>query len=427
MANVFTHNFSRKLAKTFLLAFETERILSKNVNTQLLQGKFGDDSGEIVDFKRPTDYKSIRTTDGDVSGSDPSPILTGKASGVVQDYFTVYTTFGEAEQALRMNQLKELLAPMAKRIVTDLEVDYAKFMLKNVGLLAGDVGTPASKWEHVSLAGALLKASGVPADKPWYYAVNPFTQVALSGEQRSIGAGGPAGALISEAHRKAIIAGGYAGFDEVLTATSMATVTTGAAADKAGVLAANPLVTYNDHAATMIQDLSVSGFTAGMVVKAGEVVSIAGRYRLNLSTRQPIVDASGSMIVYTGTVVEDVTLTGGAGVIKVAGPAIYEATGAYNTVYSAPIAGDVVTILNDASALIQPNMFWHKDAFSIGSVPMEKLYSTDSLMETHDGLMLRVSKGTGFLENKQLIRFDLRVAYAVLNPFFAGQGFGVAA
>jgi hypothetical protein len=63
-------------------------------------------------------------------------------------------------------------------------------------------------------------------------------------------------------------------------------------------------------------------------------------------------------------------------------------------------------------------------AFGIGSVPIKKLHSTDTLGTTEDGLQIRVSKGVGFLENNQKVRFDFRPAYAVYNPFFAGQGFG---
>ena len=60
MANNFDSNFTRKIAKTFLKSFESMRVLSKNVNTQLLEGQFDPASGANVDFKRPTDYKSTR-------------------------------------------------------------------------------------------------------------------------------------------------------------------------------------------------------------------------------------------------------------------------------------------------------------------------------------------------------------------------------
>lgn len=420
MANNFDSNFTRKLAKTFTEKFETQRNLSKDVNTQLLDGKFASDTGDTVDFKRPTDYKTVRTASGDVSGETKSDIITGKASGVVQDYFTAFVDYDEADEAIKMDALDELLAPMATRIVTDLELDFASFMMKNAALQAGTVGTAATTWEHVAEAGSIMHATGVPTDGQWCYAVNPFTQRKLSGEVR--GLGGETGSMT--ANQKATITENFGGL-KVKTSTALASFTTGTGADRAGTLSANPLVTYTAAKDTMTQQIAVTGFQANLVVAAGERITIAGRNRLNLSTRQPILDENGNTILFSGTVTESVTLgASGEGTLVITGPAIYEANGAYNTVASAPISGDVVTLGGAADTLIQPNMFFHKQAFAIGSVPIKKLHSTDTVATTADGLQIRVSKGVGFLENNQKVRFDFRPAYAVLNPFFAGHGYG---
>jgi hypothetical protein len=420
MANNFDSNFTRKLAQVFLDKFETNRVMSKNVNTQLLEGRFDPSTGENYDFKRPTDYVSKRTATGDVSGESKSDIITGKATGTVQDYFTVFVDYNEADEALKMDQLDQLLAPMATRIVTDMELDFADFMMKNTGLLAGVVGTGVTTWDHVAEAGAIMQATGVPMDNQWCYAMNPFTQRKLASDQRSLG--GETGTMT--ANEKATITENFAGM-KVMTANTLASYTTSAGADRAGTLAANPVVTYVNAKDTMTQQLAVTGLQANLVVKAGETITITGRNRLNLSTRKVIVDETGAPILFSGTVTEEVTLDGsGAGTLIVTGPAIYEATGAYNTVDSAPVSGDVVTLGGAASSIIQPNMFWHKEAFSIGSVPIKKLHSTDTIATTEDGLQIRVSKGVGFLENQQKVRFDFRPAYGVMNPFFAGQGFG---
>lgn len=426
MANNFDSNFTRQLARVFLEKFETNRVLSKNVDTQLLDGKFNPASGDTVDFKRPTDYVSKRTSAGDISGGSRSDIITGKASGTVQDYFTVDVDFDEADEAIKMDQIDQLLEPAATRIVTDMEVDFADYMMKNANLLAGTVGTAASTWDHVAEAGALMQSTGIPMDGKWCYSVNPYTQTSLASNQRSLGAGGTAGGLVSDAHRNAIISDNFAGL-KVMTATSLSTYTTHSGADRVGALSANPDVTYVTHKDTMKQTLAVNGFQANLQVRAGDVIKITGRNRLNLSTRQPIVDDAGSNVEFTAVVAEAVTLSGtGTGNIVISGPAIYEATGAYNTVDSAPVSGDVVTLLGSASTLYQPNMFWHKQAFSIGSVPIKKLYSTDTIATTKDGLQIRVSKYADGDKNKQIVRFDLRPAYATLNPFFAGHGYGSA-
>lgn len=426
MANSFDSNFTRMLARIFLEKFESARVLSKNVDTQLLRGRFNPASGENVDFKRPTDYRSVRTPKGDITAETPSDIITGKATGTVQDYFTVNVEYDEADEAIKMDQIDQLLAPMATRIVTDMEVDYAAFMKDNSGLLAGDPGTPVATWDEVAEGGAVLQATGIPMDSEWFYTVNPYTQRQLASDQRSIGAGGAAGSLISESIRKATISDNFAGM-RVMTATTLSTVQQPTYTDRIGSLSATPSATYLAHKDTMTQNLIITGFGGfNGTVPAGTVIQVEGRNRLNLSTRQPIVDDTGSQILFTGVVTEDATMTGGSAPIVVSGPGIFEATGQYNTVDSALTSGDIVNILGVDGNLDQPNLFWHRQAFSIGSVPMKKLHSTDTIATTEDGLQIRVSKGADFLANKQLVRFDFRPAYGVMNPFFAGQGFGTA-
>ncbi len=421
MANNF-NNFTLEIAKAVLESFETERVLSKNVNTQMLDGKFDPETGAITDFKRPTDFRSVRTPTGDVSGETKSDIITGRASGVVQDYITVFIDVDEADEAINAGNLQEVLNPMGQRIATDLETDFANFMMVNSAMVFGTPGTPVTKWSDVAGSGALMTASGVPRGTGWNYIMNPFTQVDLADIQRSLGS---VDQLISQAHKDAIISTNFGGM-KVMTASTLANYTTDADADRAGTLTATPTGTYLAARNTMTQTLAVTAFGFNMDVKAGETVQITGRNRLNLATRLPIIDGSGAQILWTGTVTEDVTLDGaGAGVLTVTGPAINEVLGQYNTVDTAVTNGDIITLLGPASKIIQPNLFFQKNAFSIGSVPMKRLHATDTFAKTKDGLQLRVTQGSDFLKNENKVRVDLRPAYSTLNPFFAGQGFGV--
>jgi len=423
MANNFDSNFSRKLMRSFLDKFESSRVLTKNVNTQLFAGKFNGSTGDTIDVKRPTDYVTVRTPEGNVAGETKSSIITGKASAVVQDYFTAFVDYDEADEAIKMDQLDELLAPMATRIVTDFETDYARFMMKNTALLAGTVGTAVSTWDHVAEAGAMMEASGIPQDGAWYYAVNPFVQRKLSSDQRSLG--GETGAMT--ANQRATITENFAGM-RVMTATTLGSYRTGdEGADRAGTVVGTPVATYVAAKDTMTQVIGVTDFEFNLEIAAGETVTIVGPSRLNLSTRLPMIDETGSQISWTATVTEAVVLDGsGAGNIIVTGPCINEPDGQYNTADAAIQPGAVITLGGDQNQLIQPNLFWHKQAFTVTSVPIKKLHSTDTVATTADGLQLRVSKGVGFLENEQKVRIDFRPAYGVLNPFFAGQGFGSA-
>lgn len=420
MANNFDSNFTRKVMMKVADRFESNRVVSKNVDTQTFKGAFNPNTGDSIDIKRPTDYKTTRTATGDISGNKED-IVTGKATAIVQDYITVAVDYNEADEALKMGTDSDRFwDDIANRIVVDLETDFARFMRDNAALTAGTTGTGVTTFAGVAEAGALMQSSGVSMNKRWCYALNPYSQVALADQQRGIGVNPQAGS----ANEKATVMENFAGFD-VKTATTLASLTTAVGADRAGTLSANPDVTYATHKDTMRQSLAVTGFQANLEVKAGEQIQISGRNRLNLSTRSAFVDASGANVEYTATVYQDVTLDGsGAGTIVVSGPAIFEANGAYNTVDSAPVSGDVITLLGSESTIYQPNLFWHPDAFSIASVDIKKLHSTDTIYTGEDGLQLRCSKYSDGDANSQTVRFDLRPAYAVINPFMAGHGWG---
>jgi hypothetical protein len=421
MANNLSSNITRKVARIFLDKFESARVLTKTVDTQLLSNKFNPSTGSTVDFKRPTDYRSIRTSGGDISASTKSDIIAGKASGVVQDYFTVATEWTNIQEALELDQLDDILAPMATRLVTDLELDWSSYMVKNANLKYGSPGTAIDAWSDVAGAAAFMESVGVPMDGEKYYVVNPFVAATLASAQSAL----LANKLVETAWEKAQISANFGGL-RALTASTLASYTSGTASDRAGTLSASPTVTYVAAKDTMQQSLAVTGFSANATVKAGEIITIATRNRLNLSTRQPILDASGATVIFSGVVTADVTLgASGDGTLVVSGAAIYEASGQYNTVASAPVSGDVVTLLGSASTLYQPAMFYHKQAFGLGTVKLPKLYEGDTIATTEDGMSIRVTKYSDGDANKQKIRFDLLPAYATFNPFFAGQGFGV--
>ena len=422
MANNLSSNITRKVARVFLDAFESSRVVSKAVNTQLLSGKFNPSTGSIVDFKRPHDYNTLRTAGGDISSPGvKSDIISGKASGVVQNYFTVATEWGNVEEALELDQLDQILAPMARRIVTDMEVDLYRYMYTNCNLSYGTPGTPVTTWSHVAAAGALMDAVGIPKDQDWNYIMNPYTRVALASAQSGLDA---ASDLVKTSWEKATVTPNLAGM-RVMSSNAVVGYTSGTASDRAGILAANPTVTYVAAKDTMTQTLSCSGFSGGATFKAGEIIQITGRYRLNLSTRQQMTDATGAQVLWRAVITEDATSnTAGAVTLTVAGPAIYEANGQYNTTPAAIVQNDVITVLGAASTLYVPNMFLHKQAFGLGTVKLPKLYSTDTVATTEDGMSIRVSKYADGDANTQKIRFDLLPAYATFQPFFAGQAFG---
>jgi len=423
MANNLTSNVTRQLARVFLEEADHKRVLTKSVDTQLLANRFSPRSGSTVDFKRPHDYNTIETATGDISSSTKSDFIAGKATGTVQDYITVAVDYNEVEEALELDQLDEILRPAAERMITTLELNLGQFMLNNGGFSYGDPDQPIDAWSDIAGATAKAMAMGIPSDN-LYFTMNPYVQSNLADAQSAL-ASGRAG-LVNTAWEQAQINENFAGA-RVMVSNCLKTRTSSTTGDRAGAVASVGASTYVAHKDTMIQTINVDGFSGTPVIKAGEIVEVTGKFQLSLATREPFIDGAGNQVKWRGVVTEDSeAFTAGAGTIKVAGPAIFEANGQYNTVDAALADGDVITILGTDATIYQPSMLYHKQAFGLGTVKLKKLNSIDTVATTRDGFSIRVSKGSDFDKNEQKIRFDMLPAFACFNPFFGGQCFGVA-
>lgn len=421
MANSFDSNVTRKLVRSFLKSFEASRVLCKAVDTQLLDGRFNPTSGTTVDVKRPHDYTTARTDAGDISSSGKSDIQSGKATATVQQFFTVGADFNSIDEALKLDQLDEIIAPMATRMVTDLELDLGTYMMKNGNLSYGTPGTAIDAWSDISGAGALMDSVGVPKDKPWHYIINPYQAQALAQVQYGLSPG--SSNKVDTAWERARVSDNVGGM-RVSTSNALPTRTCMTAADKTGALQSAPTLTYLGAKDTMTQDWLVTGFSNSSTVKAGDIIEVTGKYRASSATREAVFNA-GAQVKFRGTVTADVTLDGsGEGTINIAGAAIWESGGAYNTT-TAALATDVITVLGATGISVQPALFFHPQAFGLATVKLPKLYSTDTVATTSDGFSIRCSKYADGDANQQTVRFDLLPAYATFNPFFAGQGFGV--
>ena len=420
MANNLSSNTTTPLAKGFLKAVESSRVLTKAVDTQLLSNKFTPASGSTVDFKRDHRYNTIETAGGDISGSTKSDIIAGKAVGTVQNMITVATEWSILEQALELDELQKILDPMARRLVTQLEINMATYMRNNAGLVHGTVGTIADAWSDVQQTGALMQSIGIPMDSNWNYVMNPFTAGGLADAQNGLTA---ADSLVRTAWERAQISRDFGGMT-AMTSNALTSYTTGAGADRAGTITGTPIVTYVGAKDTMQQSIAVTAMDAVLPIVAGDVIEISGRYLVNQDTKELIYDEAGARIPFRATVTAPVTLSGGAGTIVVTGAALFEANGQYNTVDSAIVSGDVITVLGAASTAYQPNLFFHKQFVGLGTVKLDKLFSTDTVATTSDGFSIRVSRYSDGDANTQKVRFDLLPAFATFNPFFGGVGWG---
>jgi hypothetical protein len=417
--NVTDSNISQVVLKKFLPGFMSDLVLCKTVDTQLLKGEINADRGEKVFFKRPHQYRSERTADGDITGKDKNRIISGKAEGRVSDYITVAVEWLQVEEALRLNQLDQILQPIRTRMVTDLETELAKFMLKNGALSLGTAGSPLAKWSDVAQTATFMRDLGIGIGQN-YAVIDPWSAQRLADIQTGISATD----LVKTAWEQAQLPGNFGGI-QALTSNGLSSRTQG---DFGGTLTVKttPSVTYEDIKDSYQFTVTLTGATASKTgfLKAGDQLRFTSSYWLNQQTKESLYNGVDP-IGFTATVLADVDSDGSGDVtVKLSGVPIYEDAGQYNSVSKAVESGDAVTISGKAGLTMKPNLFYNKNFVGLGTVALPKLHSIDSAVVSYEGFSIRVHKYADGDANKQMMRFDMLPAFACFNPHMGGQFFG---
>lgn len=421
MSNNLTKNVSQKVLEKFLPGFMSSLVLTKSIDRQLLEGEIDDTTGSQVQFKRPHQYVSERTSDGDVSGSTKNAFTSATATGFVGDYITVRVKYKQIEQALELNQLDKVLEPIWQRIVTDLETEVASRMRNAASLVCGSLDTGITKWSDVGHGSAFLDDIGVTGQN--YAVMDPWSNLNLADAQGGLSSG--SGSLVDMAWEKAKISRDFGGL-EALKSNSLTAYTSGLGAGAAGItVSASPTVTYSSPMKdTYNLTVTLAGFAASTtgILKAGDIVQFDDTYWLNQQTKAPLFK-NGGAIPFTGTVTEDVDSdAGGLATVVLSGAPFFDsANEQYNSVSRAIQAADTVTILGTADKVYKPSLFYNKMAFGLGSVDLPKLHSIDSSVVNHEGFSIRVHKYADGDANTQMMRFDMLPSFCVFNPHQMGR------
>lgn len=424
-SNNLDSNTTSKVLRSFTKGFEMDRVLTKTVNTSTFSGQFTPQFGETVFVKRPHQYLAKSTPTGDISSLTKNKIISGKAPATVQNFITVDLDWEILEEAIQLDQFDEIIMPAGGECANALEVAWGQFMVENAALTHGTVGTGVSKWSDIADAGALMNSIGVPTTGEHYYVMNPFSQSGLADVQTGLTS---ADNLVRTAWQNAQIATPFAGM-RAISSNSLPTYTAGSVADRAGTLDAAPTQTYISAKDTMIQTLALTDLTVSKTgaVLPGETIIItqSDRSYTNIRSRTLAFDAAGAQIPWKFRVVTGGdTDSNGDVTITVTNSAINETDGQYNNIFTALEAGDTFTIEGTEDVVFQPSLFYHKDAFSIETVNLPRLAATEGSVVTRDGFNIRFTKYSDGDKNVQKARFDLLPVFSVLNPLFAGHGFG---
>lgn len=421
MTNNLDSNVSQVVLKKFLPGFMSDLVLCKTVDRQLLAGEINSNTGESVSFKRPHQFRSERTADGDITGKTKNGLISGKATGRVGNYITVAVEWAQVEEALKLNQLDQILAPIHARMVTDLETELANFMMNNGSLSLGTPNSPITKWSDVAQTATFLKDIGIKAGDN-YAVMDPWSAQRLADAQTGLHASDQ---LVRTAWENAQIPGNFGGI-KALMSNGLASREQG---DFGGTLTVKtaPTVDYTAIKDSYQFSVTLTGATASKTgfFKAGDQVKFTATHWLNQQSKQTLYNGS-TAISFTATVLEDANSDGTGDVtVKLSGVPVYDAVNKqYNAVDRKVAAGDEVVVIGTAKQQMKPNLFFNKMFCGLGTIPLPKLHSIDSAVATYEGFSIRVHKYADGDANKQMMRFDLLPAYVCFNPHFGGQFFG---
>ena len=424
MANNLNSNVSQITLKKFAEGFKSTNVLVNAVDRQVIQGELNPNTGDTVFLKRPMQYQSIRTPTGDLTGQSPSNLISGKIAATISNYCTVWINYDQIEQALKLNQWEEILAPAYERMNTDIELELANYIIRNGSLSLGTTGTAITKWSDVAQTGSLLSDLGLNTGRK-YAVMDPWAAQALADKQSALQSGNVE--LIRSAWEDAQIAGNFAGVRAIMS-NALANRTAGTAAGAASVtVKTTPVVTYSAVKDTMQMTVVLTGATlASKALAVGDQVQFNTRYLINQQTKQALY-RDGSPIPFVATVTAAASAVGDDITVVLSAAAVFDVdNGQFNTVASAVTAGDAVTILGAASTTYKPNIFMHEKAIAMGTVELPKLYGWDSSVMTSakTGLSMRATMSSNPTTNVQAMRIDLLPAFATLLPLGCGQFYG---
>jgi len=426
MANSLNSNVSSIVLKKFAPGFLSTNVLLRAVDRQVIQGEINPNTGDTVSLKRPMQYKAARTASGDLTAQTPSNLISGKIEAKISNYCTVWIEYGQLEEAIKLNQWEEILAPAYERMNTELELELANYILKNGSLSLGTVGTAITKWSDVAQTGSMLNDIGLNTGKK-YAVMDPWAFQALADKQSALQSGNTE--LIRSAWEDAQIAGNFAGV-RALSSNALANRTSGSACGTASVtVKSTPTLTYDAVKDTMRMTVTLTAASLGTkTLKAGDQVSFTDNYLINQQTKQ-ILYRNGAAVPFTATVVSDATAVANDIEVTLSAAAVFDATNPqFNTVASQVVATSKVALLGAASTTYKPNIFMHEKAIAMGTVALPKLQGWDSTVMTSasTGLSMRATLSSNPITNVQGVRIDILPAFATLLPLGCGQFFGVA-
>lgn len=367
--------------------------------------------GETVSIKKPTDF-TVR--DGAVAAVQD--VTEGKTSITVDKQKGVDFKFSSVELTLEIGELSErVIKPAMIQLANQVDRD-GHALFKKVWNWVGTPGQTVNSFVDFAKGPERLDMLGVPTDNR-AAVLSPADHWAMLGSQTALYMQDVA----KSAYRQGSL--GMIGGVDTYMSQNVQTHTTGTRDDTTPLTrGTSNTTTYATVKDTNVITLSTDGWDASATIVEGDVFTIADVYAVNPVTKATLPYLQ--QFVVTALVTANGTPANETQVIV--SPAIIT-SGAFQTVNSAPGNDKAIVNMGAASGVYPMNMVFHKNAFSLVTVPMEKPPgAVDVARRSYKGYSVRVIPyydGTNDVSNWRL---DILYGWKAVDPRLATRLSGSA-
>jgi hypothetical protein len=403
------------IAKEAVLQLDNELVMGKKVfrgyEKEFSQNVNGYKVGSSVTVRRPTDF-TVR----DGATASAQDVVEGSTTVTVDKQKGIDFEFTSQDLTLKIEDLSErvikpAMIQLANQVDVDIMAEYA-----NIPSWVGTAGQTINSFADFAkgperadeLANPMAGRCGV---------LSPADHWGLVGSQTAL----YNDTISKPAYRKGST--GMIGNTDLYMSQNVPTHTVGVATGTPLVNGASQNTTYAATKDTGTQTLDTDGWTNSTtgILKAGDVFTIANVYAVNPVTkatlpflRQFVVKADANSGASTGPA----TLT--------IAPAIIT-SGAFQTCSAAPADNAAITVVGTGGTGYRQNMVFHKNAFSLVSVPLiSPPGAVDVGRRSYKGLSVRVIPYYDGDSDTSKWRLDILYGTDTIDPRLAHRLSGTA-
>jgi hypothetical protein len=404
MANAFKN--TSLVTKFAVKEFMNALVMGQKVDRQLDESNvYAGKVGTQVLVRRPVMFEA--TASATMSASD---IEEATIPVILDNRQHVAFTVTSEDLTLKIEDANErYIRPAMQELAQQVESAIAATYTE-IPNFVGTPGTAPSSFLDVANAGAVLDELGVPMDGRCAF-YDPRATVALADGLKGVFPQSIAKTAIERA-----TIGEYGGFD-LYKSQSLKSHTVGVATGTPLVNGASQNVTYATAKDTDTQSLITDGWTNSTtgILKAGDVITIAGVNSVNQKTRED----TGQLATFTVTADADSGASTGPATLTIAPPII--TSGPYQTVTAAPADNAAITVKTGTGGTsYRQNMAWHKNAITLAFAQLDMpTEGAESSRTNFGGISIRAVRQYAIGADTTSFRFDVLFGVKVQNRRFA--------